>query len=79
MMFRVFSFHRLHEYETSFKPRLSAFELQHLLYNLTALKISNAGGHNCKCALLFVTQQFMCVTKYVVFFLPKRCLLFIYI
>uniref|UniRef100_A0A8C7XR11 Laminin, gamma 3 n=1 Tax=Oryzias sinensis TaxID=183150 RepID=A0A8C7XR11_9TELE len=33
---------RLHEYETSFKPRLSAFELQHLLYNLTALKINTS-------------------------------------
>uniref|UniRef100_A0A3P9KKW5 Laminin subunit gamma 3 n=1 Tax=Oryzias latipes TaxID=8090 RepID=A0A3P9KKW5_ORYLA len=46
---------RLHEYETSFKPRLSAFELQHLLYNLTALKISNAGGHNYTSQLARVT------------------------
>uniref|UniRef100_A0A672HJQ3 Laminin, gamma 3 n=1 Tax=Salarias fasciatus TaxID=181472 RepID=A0A672HJQ3_SALFA len=44
--YSVLSFHRLHEIEGRFKPSLSAFEFQHLLYNLTALKISNAGGHN---------------------------------
>lgn len=52
-MFSVFSFHRLHENELRFKPSVSAFEFQHLLYNLTALRISNAGGHNCK----FVCMQ----------------------
>uniref|UniRef100_A0A7N8X4A8 Laminin, gamma 3 n=1 Tax=Mastacembelus armatus TaxID=205130 RepID=A0A7N8X4A8_9TELE len=39
----------------SFKPQLSAFEFQHLLYNLTALKISNAGGHNYTSQLAEVT------------------------
>ncbi|XP_073334366.1 laminin subunit gamma-3 [Pagrus major] len=37
---------RLHESEMRFKPALSAFDFQNLLYNLTALRISNAGGHN---------------------------------
>ncbi|XP_035996258.1 laminin subunit gamma-3 [Fundulus heteroclitus] len=46
---------RLHEYETRFEPRLSAFEFQRLLYNLTALKISNAGGHNYTSQLAGVT------------------------
>uniref|UniRef100_A0A3Q3MJJ9 Laminin, gamma 3 n=1 Tax=Mastacembelus armatus TaxID=205130 RepID=A0A3Q3MJJ9_9TELE len=46
---------RLHEHEMSFKPQLSAFEFQHLLYNLTALKISNAGGHNYTSQLAEVT------------------------
>lgn len=46
--FLVFSFRRLHEREPRFKPPLSAFDFQRLLYNLTGLKISNAGGHNCK-------------------------------
>ncbi|KAM4527482.1 laminin subunit gamma-3 [Odontesthes bonariensis] len=46
---------RLHEYEKSFKPRLSGFEFQRLLYNLTALKISNAGGHNYTSQLAGVT------------------------
>ncbi|KAM4720367.1 laminin subunit gamma-3 [Anableps anableps] len=46
---------RLHEYEARFKPHLSAFEFQHLLYNLTALKISNAGGHNYTSQLAGVT------------------------
>uniref|UniRef100_A0A7N8YFB1 Laminin, gamma 3 n=1 Tax=Mastacembelus armatus TaxID=205130 RepID=A0A7N8YFB1_9TELE len=32
----------LHEHEMSFKPQLSAFEFQHLLYNLTALKINTS-------------------------------------
>ncbi|MEQ2170884.1 hypothetical protein GOODEAATRI_004921, partial [Goodea atripinnis] len=45
----------LHEYETRFKPHLSAFEFQRLLYNLTALKISNAGGHNYTSQLAGVT------------------------
>uniref|UniRef100_A0A8C6M1M2 Laminin subunit gamma 3 n=1 Tax=Nothobranchius furzeri TaxID=105023 RepID=A0A8C6M1M2_NOTFU len=36
-------------------PHLSAFEFQHLLYNLTALKISNAGGHNYTSQLAGVT------------------------
>ncbi|KAM6902929.1 laminin subunit gamma-3 [Xenentodon cancila] len=46
---------RLHEHERRFKPFLSAFEFQHLLYNLTALKISNAGGHNYTSQLAGVT------------------------
>ncbi|XP_070408564.1 laminin subunit gamma-3 isoform X2 [Nothobranchius furzeri] len=46
---------RLHEYEKRFEPHLSAFEFQHLLYNLTALKISNAGGHNYTSQLAGVT------------------------
>ncbi|XP_069024859.1 laminin subunit gamma-3 [Embiotoca jacksoni] len=37
---------RLDENERRFKPALSAFHFQRLLYKLTALKISNAGGHN---------------------------------
>lgn len=37
---------RLHESEIGFKPALSAFEFQQLLYNLTSLRISNAGGQN---------------------------------
>nr|XP_057920257.1 laminin subunit gamma-3 isoform X2 [Doryrhamphus excisus] len=37
---------RLDESETSFKPTLSAFDFQRLLYNLTALHVSNAGGIN---------------------------------
>uniref|UniRef100_A0A8D3AEZ2 Laminin, gamma 3 n=1 Tax=Scophthalmus maximus TaxID=52904 RepID=A0A8D3AEZ2_SCOMX len=37
---------RLHENESRFKPPLSAFEFQHLLYNLTAIRIGNAGGQN---------------------------------
>ncbi|XP_061913004.1 laminin subunit gamma-3 [Entelurus aequoreus] len=35
---------RLDESEASFKPKLSAFEFQRLLFNVTALHISNAGG-----------------------------------
>uniref|UniRef100_UPI003AAB3729 laminin subunit gamma-3 n=1 Tax=Centroberyx gerrardi TaxID=166262 RepID=UPI003AAB3729 len=46
---------RLHEEEKRFKPSLSAFEFQHLLYNLTALRISNAGGHNYTSQLTGVT------------------------
>ncbi|XP_013862069.1 laminin subunit gamma-3 [Austrofundulus limnaeus] len=48
-------FVRLHEYEKRFKPHLSAFEFQLLLSNLTALKISNAGGHNYTSQLAVVT------------------------
>ncbi|XP_018595947.2 laminin subunit gamma-3 isoform X1 [Scleropages formosus] len=39
-------FLRLHEDEDKLRPPLSAPELRHLLYNLSALKISNAGGLN---------------------------------
>ncbi|XP_042251436.1 laminin subunit gamma-3 [Thunnus maccoyii] len=46
---------RLHENEMSFKPQLSAFEFQRLLYNLTAIKISNAGGQNYTSQLAGVT------------------------
>uniref|UniRef100_A0A1A7X3X2 Laminin, gamma 3 n=1 Tax=Iconisemion striatum TaxID=60296 RepID=A0A1A7X3X2_9TELE len=46
---------RLHEYEKRFEPHLSAFEFQRLLYSLTALKISNAGGHNYTSQLAGVT------------------------
>lgn len=46
---------RLHEEEKRFKPTLSAFQFQHLLYNLTALRISNAGGENYTSQLSGVT------------------------
>ncbi|XP_060916773.1 laminin subunit gamma-3 [Labrus mixtus] len=46
---------RLHENERRFKPSLSAFEFQHLLYNVTALSISNAGGHNYTSQLAKIT------------------------
>ncbi|KAM4634707.1 laminin subunit gamma-3 [Polymixia lowei] len=46
---------RLHEVEGRFKPSLSAFEFQHLLYNLTVLTISNAGGQNYTSQLSGVT------------------------
>ncbi|KAM7392591.1 hypothetical protein PAMA_007618 [Pampus argenteus] len=46
---------RLHENEMRFEPQLSAFEFQHLLYNLTALRISNAGGNNYTSQLAGVT------------------------
>ncbi|CAL8406287.1 unnamed protein product [Arctogadus glacialis] len=36
---------RLHEEEV-FRPTVSSFQFRHLLHNLTAFKISNAGGHN---------------------------------
>ncbi|KAF3849317.1 hypothetical protein F7725_015814, partial [Dissostichus mawsoni] len=44
----LLTFHpkQLHESEIGFKPALSAFEFQQLLYNLTSLRISNAGGQN---------------------------------
>lgn len=47
---------RLDENEKRFKPVLSAFDFQLLLYNLTALKISNAGGHNYTSQLAGVTM-----------------------
>ncbi|XP_059214275.1 laminin subunit gamma-3 [Centropristis striata] len=46
---------RLHENEPRFKPSLSAFEFQQLLYNLTAFRISNAGGQNYTSQLARVT------------------------
>ncbi|XP_076613354.1 laminin subunit gamma-3 [Chaetodon auriga] len=46
---------RLNENERRFKPALSAFDFQRLLYNLTALRISNAGGHNYTSQLAGVT------------------------
>ncbi|XP_075954415.1 laminin subunit gamma-3 [Anarhichas minor] len=46
---------RLHENEMRFKPPLSAFEFQQLLYNLTAFRISNAGGQNYTSQLAGVT------------------------
>ncbi|XP_034047896.1 LOW QUALITY PROTEIN: laminin subunit gamma-3 [Thalassophryne amazonica] len=46
---------RLHESEMSFSPSLSAFEFQHLLYNLTTIAISNAGGVNYTSQLAGVT------------------------
>uniref|UniRef100_A0A8C5BJL7 Laminin, gamma 3 n=1 Tax=Gadus morhua TaxID=8049 RepID=A0A8C5BJL7_GADMO len=42
---RCFSLPRLHEEEV-FRPTVSSFRFRHLLHNLTAFKISNAGGHN---------------------------------
>ncbi|XP_028274254.1 laminin subunit gamma-3 [Parambassis ranga] len=47
-------FVRLDENEKKFEPQLSAFEFQRLLYNLTALKISNAGGINYTSQLMGV-------------------------
>nr|XP_020475128.1 laminin subunit gamma-3-like [Monopterus albus] len=46
---------RLHEHEMSFDPPLSAFEFQRLLYNVTAIRISNAGGLNYTSQLERVT------------------------
>ncbi|XP_068430777.1 laminin subunit gamma-3 [Clinocottus analis] len=46
---------RLHENEMRFKPQLSAFEFQQLLHNLTALRVSNAGGQNYTSQLAGVT------------------------
>ncbi|XP_040915110.1 laminin subunit gamma-3 isoform X1 [Toxotes jaculatrix] len=46
---------RLHENEVRFKPALSAFDFQRLLYNVTAIRISNAGGHNYTSQLAGVT------------------------
>lgn len=46
---------RLHENELRFRPQLSAFEFQRLLYNLTSFRISNAGGHNYTSQLAGVT------------------------
>ncbi|XP_029692909.1 laminin subunit gamma-3 isoform X1 [Takifugu rubripes] len=45
---------RLHEQE-GFEPALSAFEFQTFLYNLTDLRISNAGGRNYTSQLTSVT------------------------
>ena len=53
---------RLHKEETRLKPSLSAFQFHHLLFNLTAIQISNAGGHNCKCVCVCVClHACMCV------------------
>ncbi|KAM3873803.1 laminin subunit gamma-3 [Diretmus argenteus] len=46
---------RLHGEERRFTPSLSTFEFQNLLYNLTALRISNAGGRNYTSQLAEVT------------------------
>ncbi|XP_021446264.2 laminin subunit gamma-3 isoform X1 [Oncorhynchus mykiss] len=46
---------RLHKEETRLRPSLSAFEFQSLLFNLTAFRISNAGGHNYTSQLSGVT------------------------
>nr|XP_040053897.1 laminin subunit gamma-3 isoform X2 [Gasterosteus aculeatus aculeatus] len=46
---------RLHENEMRFQPPLSASAFQQLLNNLTALRISNAGGHNYTSQLAGVT------------------------
>ena len=40
---------RMNERGGGLRPSLSALEFRQLLFNLTALKISNAGGHNCEC------------------------------
>ncbi|TNN51021.1 Laminin subunit gamma-1 [Liparis tanakae] len=45
----------LHENEERFKPPSSSLEFQRVLYNLTALRISNAGGQNYTSALAEVT------------------------
>lgn len=52
--FSGFLFFRLHEQEGGFEPPLSAFDFQTFLYNLTDLRISNAGGRNCECATVGV-------------------------
>ncbi|XP_029921853.1 laminin subunit gamma-3 isoform X2 [Myripristis murdjan] len=46
---------RLHEDERRFEPSLSTFDFKQLLYNLTALRISNAGGQNYTSQLARVT------------------------
>ncbi|KAF7662191.1 hypothetical protein LDENG_00243610 [Lucifuga dentata] len=46
---------RLHESEPRFRPSLSAFDFQRLLHDLTAIRISNAGGHNYTSQLAGVT------------------------
>ncbi|XP_030006066.1 laminin subunit gamma-1-like [Sphaeramia orbicularis] len=46
---------RLDENERRFQPSVSASQFQLVLYNLTALKISNAGGHNYTSQLAGVT------------------------
>ncbi|XP_076014828.1 laminin subunit gamma-3 isoform X2 [Genypterus blacodes] len=46
---------RLDESEPRFKPSLSAFQFQHLLHNLSVIRISNAGGHNDTSQLAVVT------------------------
>ncbi|KAJ8404448.1 hypothetical protein AAFF_G00337150 [Aldrovandia affinis] len=46
---------RLHERDGGLRPSLSALEFRRLLFNLTALKISNAGGHNYTSQLSRVT------------------------
>ncbi|KAG9354246.1 hypothetical protein JZ751_012370, partial [Albula glossodonta] len=46
---------RLHERGGELRPSLSALEFRRLLFNLTALKISNAGGHNYTSQLSRVT------------------------
>uniref|UniRef100_A0A7N6B8L0 Laminin, gamma 3 n=1 Tax=Anabas testudineus TaxID=64144 RepID=A0A7N6B8L0_ANATE len=38
----VFFYYRLHEQETRFNPSLSAFAFQHLLYNLTSMRINTS-------------------------------------
>lgn len=48
---------RLHKEETRLRPSLSAFQFHHLLFNLTAIQISNAGGHNCKCVCVRTLQD----------------------
>ncbi|KAM6984916.1 laminin subunit gamma-3 [Aplochiton taeniatus] len=47
---------RLQEGERRLKPSISAFEFRHLLFNLTALRISNAGGLNYTSQLSEVTM-----------------------
>uniref|UniRef100_A0AAV2IRG7 Laminin subunit gamma-3-like n=1 Tax=Knipowitschia caucasica TaxID=637954 RepID=A0AAV2IRG7_KNICA len=37
---------RLHEHESRFRPLLASFDFQLLLSDISAFKISNAGGHN---------------------------------
>ncbi|KAG5834495.1 hypothetical protein ANANG_G00262110 [Anguilla anguilla] len=46
---------RLNERGGGLRPSLSALEFRQLLFNLTALKISNAGGHNYTSQLSRVT------------------------
>ncbi|KAL0965256.1 hypothetical protein UPYG_G00278840 [Umbra pygmaea] len=46
---------RLHEDETRLRPFLSPFEFRRVLFNLTAVKINNAGGHNYTSQLSRVT------------------------
>lgn len=53
-------------------PSVSSFEFLRMLYNLTALHISNAGGQNCKSVFIstvFLLSMMLCVNSSINF--PK--------